>query len=45
MKKLISLISTEGKTAEQISSEAKLAWEKYQNANKKLKELNRDDKK
>ena len=31
MKQLISLISTEGKTAAQISTEAKQAWEKYSN--------------
>jgi hypothetical protein len=34
MKKMMFLISTEGKTIEQISSEAKRAWNKFNNETK-----------
>lgn len=45
MKKLICLISTEGKTPKQISDETMKAFEKYQKVKQKvIKEINKSDK-
>jgi len=43
MKKLMFLISTEGKTTEQISKEAWEAYQKYQEVEQKVKANNQNN--
>lgn len=45
MKRLVTLISTEGKTPEQIATVTKEAWAKYQKVVKEVEEKVKTDKK
>lgn len=45
MKRLVCLISTEGKTTKQISDETMKAFEKYQKVSKEVEEKVKTDKK
>lgn len=43
MKRLISMISTEGKSVEQVKAEARAAYQRYLDADQHLGPANNDD--
>ena len=45
MKRLVSLISTEGKTPEQITQEVWAAWQKYQQVSQKAAAIEKPEQK